>query len=164
MADEPKAVRAHYVITVADDFVVEVYHNGQMVPHSKRELLSECFGATAERINIEVRSGDWLVFNVVNNRMRWGGAYYFAAAGCLERNAFGFVSDLQTGDWSACDTFGDVDRFITDKDYFHHRAAQEISQTWQDGKGLMQQFAGESWAGTPIWGATRNTWIKLNVR
>jgi hypothetical protein len=39
------AALAQYLYTVADDFIVEVYHNGERVP------------------------GDWLVFNVVNNRL-----------------------------------------------------------------------------------------------
>jgi hypothetical protein len=85
-------------------------------------------------------------------------------AGCLEHNGFGFSSDWQTGDWSACDTFGDVDRFITKKNYFRHRAAQEVNRPWHDGDDLMRQFSGESWSGTPIWGATRNSWVKLNVQ
>ncbi len=160
----PKPVRAHYVITVADDFVVEAYHNGQLIPHSKRELLNERFGATAERIEVEVRAGDWLVFNVVNNRLRWGGMSYFAVAGCMEENHFGFVSNLESGTWSACDTFGDVDRFITEKGFFRHRPAQEVANPWQEGNGLMQQYAGKEWEGTPVWGATRNTWIKVIVK
>ena len=45
------------LFTVADDFVVDVYHNGVKVPDAKRTLLHEVFGATAERIDIEVRRG-----------------------------------------------------------------------------------------------------------
>src|SRR3954469_20834310 len=71
--DQRGALIADRLFTVADDFIVDVYHNGVKVPDSKRTLLVERFGATAERIDIEVRRGDWLVFNVVNNRMRWGG-------------------------------------------------------------------------------------------
>src|SRR3954468_24396185 len=75
---------ANYLVTVADDFVVEVYHNGQRVPDSARELILERFGATGEKINIAVKSGDWLVFHVVSNRLRWDGSKYFAVAGCFE--------------------------------------------------------------------------------
>jgi hypothetical protein len=51
------------------------------VPDSKRTLLVERFGTTAEWIDVDVKRGDWLVFNVVNNRMRWGGCSYVAVAG-----------------------------------------------------------------------------------
>src|SRR5712671_6843774 len=85
-------VRCNYLITVADDFVVDVYHNGKPVPETKRELLVERFGATAEKVKVSVRSGDWLVFHVVQNRLRWGGSKYFAVAGCFAANEFGFVS------------------------------------------------------------------------
>ncbi|MBV8398694.1 MAG: hypothetical protein JOZ17_08130, partial [Acetobacteraceae bacterium] len=33
---------------------------------------------------------DSVEFN--NNRLRWGGASYFAVAGCFARDEFGFVS------------------------------------------------------------------------
>src|SRR3954464_3923074 len=65
-------VRCKYLITVADDFVVEVYHNGKPVPDTERELLVERFGATAEKVQVAIRTGDWLVFHVVQNRLRWG--------------------------------------------------------------------------------------------
>jgi len=81
----PARLRAMHVITVADDFVVNVYHNGVRVPEAKRKLVLDRFGATIERTNIEVQQGDWLVFHVVNNRLRWGGAYYFSAAGIIAR-------------------------------------------------------------------------------
>ena len=161
--DTPKTVRARYLITVADDFIVDVYHNGKCVPDARRQLLQERFGATAERIDIEVRQGDWLVFNVVNNRLRWGGASYFAVAGCFARDEFGFTSQRDTGTWSVCDTPGDVDRFITDKTYFAHRPAQPVERPWQDGDGLMRTFAGQSWSGAPLWGASKNTWIKVII-
>src|SRR3954451_17644250 len=74
-------VIADRIFAVADDFIVDVYHNGVKVPDAKRMLLVEVHGATAERIDIEVREGDWLVFNVVNNRLRWGGCSYFRVAG-----------------------------------------------------------------------------------
>src|SRR5947207_11914800 len=81
----PGDLRASYLITVADDFVADAYRNGRPIPDAKRQLLEDRFGATVERINTEVRKGDWLVFNVVNDRLRWGGAYYFAVAGCFAK-------------------------------------------------------------------------------
>ena len=155
--------RAQYVITVTDDFVVNVYHNGKLVPDSKRELVLDHFGATVERININVQKGDWLVFNVVNNRLRWGGAYYFAVAGCFEKNEFGFVSQLGTGDWSVCDNLREVDAFIATKSHLVHHAAKQVAQPWHEGTKLMRQHAGDAWQGSPLWGVEKNTWIKVVV-
>src|SRR3954452_3275615 len=101
---------ARTLIAVADDFIVDVYHNGVKVPDDRREMVEEVHGPTVERIKLDVRKGDWLVFNVVNNRLRWGGASYFAVSGCFARDEFGFVSRPGTGPWSACDRPGDVDR------------------------------------------------------
>ncbi len=162
-AVEPKPIRAAYVITVADDFIVDIYHNGRAVPDSKRQMLEERYGATAERINIEVRKGDWLVFNVVNNRMRWGGAYYFAAAGCFAANEFGFSSNLEDGNWCVCDTVHDAAKFILRREYLANQPAKAISTLWADGGAMMRQFAGDQWKGTPLWGSSRNTWIKVLV-
>jgi hypothetical protein len=163
-AEDTASLRARYLITVADDFIVDVYLNGKAVPDSKRSLLQERFGATAERIDVAVKKGDWLVFHVVNDRLRWGGAYYFAAAGCFHENAFGFVSNLEDGNWSACDTPGDVERFIASRTYFQHRPAQRIAQPWGDGTAYMQQYAGSSWNGAPLWGGSgRSVWVKVQV-
>src|SRR5438105_3044474 len=156
-------VRARYLITVADDYVVDVYHNGRAVPDARRHLLQERFGATVERVDEEVGKGDWLVFNVVNNRMRWGGAYYFAVAGCFARDEFGFVSRLDDTNWSACDTPRDVDRFISQRAYLQHRPVEKVAQPWAEGPTLIKEYAGNAWDGVPVWGASRNTWIKVAV-
>lgn len=155
--------RARYLITVADDFIVDLYHNGKLVPDSRRTMLEEKFGATAERINVEVNKGDWLVFNVVNNRLRWGGASYFGLAGCFAANEISFVSSPESGDWSACDQPRDVDRFIQERTYLRHRAARTIANPWDDGANMMRVYAGTQWSGAPIWGTSRNTWLKLVV-
>ena len=159
----PVPVVANYLITCADDFVVEVYHNGKSIPLSRRQLLEERYGATVEKISMEVHHGDWLVFNVVNNLLRWGGASYFAVAGCLAKDEFGFVSQTNTGDWCACDNLRDVDQFISEKRFMLHKAAEEITQPWSEGDSLMRAYAGDSWKGTSVWGKTRNTWIKYVV-
>ena len=159
----PAPARAKYLITAADDFIVDVYHNGKSVPDSKRTLLREIHGATVERIDVEVKPGDWLVFNVVNNRMRWGGARYFGVAGCYAQNEFGFVSRPDQGSWSVCDAPRDVDRFISEKTYLRHQPAQEIKEPWGAGDELMREYAGSSWQGAPVWGHSRNTWIKMIV-
>lgn len=163
-ADEKDAPpRARYLITVADDFMVDVYHNGKLVSDAKRTMLEEKFGATAERINVEAYKGDWLVFNVVNNRLRWGGASYFGLAGCFAANEISFVSSPESGDWSACDQLRDVDRFIQERTYLRHRAARAIANPWDEGANMMRVYAGTQWSGAPIWGTSRNTWLKLVV-
>lgn len=156
-------LRAKYLITTTDDFIVDIYHNGKHVPDSKRVLEHEIFGATVERINIEVHSGDWIVFNVVNNRMRWGGAQFFGAAGCFTNNEFGFVSKAEDGNWSVCDSPGDVDAFISEPTYLRHRPAKKIEAAWDQGVARMKDYAGDRWEGDAIWGNSRNTWIKVNV-
>jgi len=157
-------LRADHVITVADDFVVDVYLNGMRVPDDKREMLAEIFGATVERVNVHVHERDWLVFHVVNDRLRWGGCYYFAATGVLDTNEFGFVSELESGSWSACDDPTQACRFIEKKGYLQWNKAQPILRVWQDGTSQMKRFAGDSWAGEPLWGMSRDTWLKVVVR
>ena len=154
-------LRTDYLVTVADDFIVDLYHNGKLVPDGRRKVLLERFGAIVERIRLQVRDGDWIVFNVVNNRLRWGGAYYFAVAGCFGDDEFGFVSRLDTKTWSACDSPNDVERFISDKTYLSDRPAQEVVRPWREGTTFMRRYAGKSWDGSPLWGSTKNTWIKV---
>lgn len=154
-------LRANYLITVADDFIVDIYLNGKPVADSQRTLLEERFGATVERIDAPVHRGDCLVFNVVNNRLRWGGCRYFAVAGCFAANEFGFVSDRASRQWSTCDRPSDVRRFIAQKSYLNRRAGQLVDHPWSDGDALMRANAGTNWSGTPIWGSARNTWVKV---
>jgi hypothetical protein len=155
-------VIARQVFTAADDFVVEVYHNGLKVPDEKRSMLVEQFGATAERVDVEVREGDWLVFNVVNNRYRWGGASYFGAVGRGDAG-IAFTTELKSGRWSCCDDPGKVNRFITDRDYLIEEKALPVARPWEGGDPLITQVA-DGWGGTPRWGKTRNTWIKYVAR
>lgn len=158
---QPQLLRASYLICVTDDFIVDVYLNGRPVPDEKRNLLEERFGATVERIDVAVHRGDWLVFNVVNNRLRWGGTRYFGVAGCFAPDEFGFVSDRASRQWSACDEARDAGRFISQKGFLSRRSVQLIENPWLDGDGLMRQHAGEHWSGSPVWGGGRNTWIKV---
>ena len=157
-------VVAEQVITVADDFVVDIYHNGVRVPDGKRELIEELYGACAERISIKVKRDDWLVFHVVNNRMRWNGVHYFGVAGITGTNKFGFVSDATSGDWSVCDSPDQVEKFIAQKHFLSDNAVRKVANPWDRGNEVMKQFAGESWPGEPIWGEERSTWIKVVVR
>ena len=162
-AEPPRGrVIADRLFTVADDFIVDVYHNGVKVPDEKRTLLHEVFGATAERIDIQVREGDWVVFNVVNNRLRWGGVSYSGVTGRGE-SGVGFVSEPGGGRWSSCDDTEKVSEFIGDRDYLAGNAAQPIGNPCAEGDRLMSQIA-DGWTAKPIWGRSRNTWIKFVAR
>ena len=159
----PPILRANYVITVADDFVVEAYHNGKAIKDENRHMLQELFGATSEKIDQPVHKGDWLVFHVVNNRLRWGGASYFGAAGCFTNNEFGFVTKPGAGGWSVCDNVSKVDRFIRNKMDGTTNYTNSPSYSWPRGDELMRSFAGDRWNGEGIWGKSRSVWIKIVV-
>ncbi|MFO0891585.1 MAG: hypothetical protein U0790_20880 [Isosphaeraceae bacterium] len=115
-------VLATRLFTVADDFVIDVYHNGLKVPDAQRSLLVERFGATAERIDLQVRRGDWLVFNVVNNRLRWGGCSYFGVVGRGD-SGISFTIDVESGRWSCCDDPGKVNQLVPPRPRFPGRRA-----------------------------------------
>ena len=160
-------LRANYIVTAADDFIVEAYLNGKLIPNEKRSLLDEVYGATAEKIDVEVRKGDWLVFNVVNNQLRWNGSYYFAVAGCFAENEFGFSSQISAQKdvscWCVCDSTRDIDRFISKRNFLSDRKPKVVATPWSAGDELMRRFAGSYWKGQPVWGARRNTWVKVIV-
>ena len=157
-------VIATQVFTGADDFVVDVFHNGQRVPLSARSITSERFGATGESTDITVREGDWLVFNVVNNRLRWGGVYYFGAAGVRQDGAVGFNSE-ESPLWSVCEDPGLVPHFITDPEFLATNRARRIETPW-DGCDKMIRAHVPDWSGYAIWGdpTNRNVWIKFHAR
>jgi Protein kinase domain len=160
---------ANTIYAVVDDFIVDVYHNGQKIPDNQRQVANEVFGATSEKINTTVREGDWLVFNVVNNRLRWNGAYYFGVAGIREDNTIGFVSELESGRWSVCDNPGDAPKFIAQRDYLAANGAQAVGKPWAHGDNMLKEFIRSSPPDglvTPpqaIWGTNRNTWIKFRA-
>lgn len=152
-------VIANAIYLVADDFVVEVYHNGTKVNEARRTLLEEIHGASVEKVEIEVREGDWVVFNVVNNRLRWDGCSYFAAAGMRADLGVGFVSEARSGRWVACDVPGRVAEFLA---YPESRAdpARPIEKKWPEGDVRMNRIT-DGWKGEAVWGKSRNTWIKF---
>jgi hypothetical protein len=156
-------VMANRLIAVVDDFIVDVYHNGRRVPDSKRSLRDEVFGATVEAIDVEVRQGDWLVFNVVNNRLRWGGARYFAVAGVKEGSGTAFTTELTTGRWTCCDDPSQAAAFIADPRFLQDQLAHKIQTPWDQGDALINQHA-DGWNGSAIWGESRNTWIRFVAR
>jgi len=161
---KPAKQRAKYLITVTDDFIVDAWVNGRRVDDTSRQLLAEIFGATVERIDVPIYSGDWVVFNVVSNRMRWNGSSYFAVAGLLEPDKYGFVSSLKNGAWSACDNPRQAPKFIYQRKFGIENPAVEIPHLWGGGDELIRRYAGQEWNGTPLWGRGRNTWIKVLIR
>ncbi|MDB6120538.1 MAG: hypothetical protein JWO08_4319 [Verrucomicrobiaceae bacterium] len=158
---QPTGTIASYLITVTDDFMVEAYKNGVRIPDDERRMLDEIHGATAERISVDVRAGDWLVFHVVNNRLRWDGAKYFAVAGCTGENSFGFVSDPDSGDWSVCDDPGRAPNFVGQRDEGTETRASPIAKPWSDGGATIRKHAGAGFPGKPLWGGATSTWIKF---
>ena len=154
---------ASKVFIVADDFVVDIFLNGQRVPDVARRVTSENFGATAEEVTAEIRAGDSMVFNVVNNRLRWNGACYFGAAGMAGDGAITFVSE-EADAWSVCEDPGLAPRFIAEPGYLAERPVQIITNRWSGGDRQMNRQV-PRWSGQPIWGSptNRNIWLKLNV-
>jgi hypothetical protein len=154
-------VIADHIIAAVDDFIIDVYHNGQKVPDTSRKLVNEIHGATVEQIDIEVRSGDWLVFNCANNRLRWGGQCLFMAAGKLnEADPPVFVTTANDPHWSACDDPGEVKKFIADRTHLAGQPARPPESPWGEGVNIFNQMLPDSGA-QPIWGESRNTWIKF---
>src|SRR5262249_41368608 len=127
-------LRAKWFFTVADDFVINIWKNGGVVAESKRELLAEIYGATIERVNLDLAVGDWLVFHVVNNRLRWGGCKFFGLAGLIAEKETTIVSS-KSDLWSYTDKPGDVARFIGERDFLKDRSVHVIPQdrAWDQG-------------------------------
>lgn len=147
----------------ADDFVVDVFHNGQRVPDTARSMSAEVHGAIGERTRVTVRAGDWLVFNVANNRLRWDGAYYFGVAGVSADGSVAFVSE-ESPQWSVCEDPGLVPRFIADSQFLSANAAHRIEKPWGGGDAMIKSRV-KDWNGYAIWGSptNRNIWIKFRV-
>lgn len=161
--DRPRGpVVAKSLATAADDFVVEVYHNGQKVPDTRRAIVEEVYGATSEKVDVEVRTGDWLVFHVVNNRLRWDGSLYFAAAGLRADGSVAFASNTTDGLWSSCDDPAEVPAFIAGPAYQSTRPVHTIERKFDRGDAQMEAMA-PGWGGTAVWGEARSTWIKCQV-
>lgn len=159
----PTGGACQYLVTVADDFVIDVYLNGVAVPDSRRELTLERFGASGEKINVEVNPGDWLVFHVVQNRLRWNGTKYFAVAGCNGPDQFAFVSHPASDAWSACDDPAKAGEFIRNRDAGKETRAFEIDNPWGEGDAFIRQQAGASFPGAALWGRAASTWIKYRA-
>lgn len=162
---ESEGLFAKWLTVVAKGIVVEAYKNGERIPDKKRKSL----GASVERIEVEVRNGDWLAFHVVHDRLRDDRTKYFAVAGCLDQNEFGFASDPGSKAWTVCDDPAGVAEFISTPDTNQlrdsalgvERPAQKIAKPWAEGMGLMREHAGADFDGKPLWGKSSSTWIKF---
>jgi hypothetical protein len=163
-ATDSKTPVASAVQIVCDDFACDIYHNGKLIPAENRKLQAEVYGAQGELVTVDLKPGDWIVFNVVNNRLRWGGAYYFAAAGLDASGGLAFASDLRSGNWSACDDVKEVSRFVTERDYMKDHAARAIEKSWDNNNDRIRK-GNPDWNGQAIWGdpASRSTWLKYVV-
>jgi hypothetical protein len=161
---DPKTAVASTVQIVCDDFACDIYHNGKLIPAENRKLQAEIYGAQGELVTVDLKPGDWIVFNVANNRLRWGGAYYFAAAGQDASGGLAFASDLRSGNWSACDDVKEVSRFVTERDYMKDHAAQAVQKSWDVNNDRIRK-GNPDWNGQAIWGdpASRSTWLKYIV-
>lgn len=150
------------VAWMADDFVVELYHNGRLVPLDVRTLEEEIFGATRESCRLAVKEGDWLVFHVVNNRMRWGGARLFVAA-LLHNDEPILVTQLDEK-WSYCEKLENITTFIGVRDEGFGEPIKQIpaEKVW-DGIGKWQSQPSGGYGAVPIWGQGPSTWIKVRI-
>jgi hypothetical protein len=147
---------------VADDFVVDVYVNGQQLPQGQRHLKAEIFGAQVEQDEVELHAGDWVVFNVASNGLRWNGSSYFAAAALADDGSVAFNTETDSHRWSACDAVGDVPRFLAEPTFGADRPTVRPAHVWGDGDKIIRKRV-PGWAGAPVWGTSHSCWIKYVV-
>jgi hypothetical protein len=169
VGDDPPGVsagksRAKWLYFVADDFVVDIWKNGDVVPLSKRTLLHEIYGATVERVDLELSAGDWLAFHVVNNRLRWNGCRFFGMAAMAAENETTIVSNKEKT-WSFTDKPAEAPKFISVRDAFRDRSVNVIppEKAWDQGVVRLNEVCGGEWRGQPIWGEAPSTYLKLCV-
>lgn len=157
-------LRAKWLNLCADDFVVEVWKNGRAVPTAKRSLIHEIYGATVERIDMDLIAGDWLVFNVVHNRLRWNGCKFFGFAAMAAEGETSLVSS-DDKEWCCTDDPAEAPRFIREREYLKDRQAKIIAPevTWDQGYPRLHELCGGKWHGKPIWGSAPSTFLKLRV-
>ena len=153
---------ADFICTVTDDFVIDIYVNGELVPAEKRKLTGETFGAQAEQIDVPIHRGDWVVFAVTNNRLRWGGSYFFGAAGMTKEKRLVFQSKLGDPRWTYTDDPASVLQFVRQRN-MRGRPVESPKVIWDRGQGQMKERTNNLWSGDPVWGAARLSWIKFIV-
>jgi hypothetical protein len=154
----PGKVVAQELYIITDGVVAEIHHNGKPVPLNARGIMKEVDGATAERVDLFVHEGDWLVFHVATNPLRRERGGYFAVAG--ERpGSPGFASNLTTGGWLANDDPSEAARFIDDPNTGFQPVVPFENQ-WAGGDALMEAVLHHRWTGSAVWGKAPSTWIK----
>jgi len=158
----PPAPLASEMVIVADDFVVDVWVNGKQLPQAARTMLAETHGAITERISVDLDPGDWVVFHVVANRLRWGGASYFGVYATALDDSHAFSSTTK-GNWSYCDDVTQVSAFIAERDTGADRLARAPQKPWHAAPRLWRSHIGRRFPGEPVWGAAPSTWIKCIV-
>ena len=158
-------ILAKWLVVVANDFVIDVYINGQRIPKERRKLLLDRFGASVEKVDVTVNPGDWLVFRVAYNQLRRRGSKYFAVAGCLDDKRFGFESSSTSTQWAVCDDPTHAKEFIS----MRHcpvgieKRAIPIDHPWEKGMKFMRRYGGANFSGKPLWGHEPSTWIKFRA-
>jgi len=150
------------MLWAADDFVVTVWQNGKVIDPSQRKLENEVFGATVERLTADVHEGDWLVFQLANNRKRWKGSRLFM--GTVMNSGIAVLETKAGPPWYVCDDPSKVQAFIANADSGNERPIKRIplDEAWHDGMNRYKKKFPEGKA-EPIWGDERVTWIKLRV-
>ena len=129
-----------------------------------RKLLLDRFGASVERIGINVSVGDWLVYHVAHNRLRHKGSKFFAVTGLRDEERVGFVSDPKSENWSVCDEPSRIREFIQNRDEGTEARAIPIARPWKEGVKFMKKYTGlEEFSGEALWGTAPSTWIKFIV-
>lgn len=159
----PPGLVARSLTVVAKDFVIEAYKNGERLTQAQRKMVLDRFGATAEKIKIDVHAGDWLVFHVAHNRLRHKGTKYFGVTGHLNEEQVGFVSRANSPDWSVCDQAAQSHEFIHFRNAGTEARAIPIARPWEEGRKFMNKYSGHEFSGDAIWGTAPSTWIKYVV-
>ena len=103
-----------------------------------------------------------MVFHVVANRLRWGGAAYFGVHGTDPRGRCTFVSTTK-GNWSACDDLEAATRFIAERDFGADVLAKKPAKPWGGAAAVWKKQIGGKFPGEPVWGTKPSTWIKFIV-
>ena len=160
-AANPSAVVADSLLVVADDFVTDIYQNGQRVPDDAYKMEGEIYGATVMRVTIDVHPGDSLVFCAANDRFRWNGSTGLSVAGMLgDSRTPVFVSETQTGNWTGCNSLEQAVRFIKDPGYLRDSSLVVPTKPWSGCKDQMNKRC--DWSGDTVWadGAAGTAWIR----
>ncbi|MCB9891027.1 MAG: hypothetical protein H6832_01240 [Planctomycetes bacterium] len=158
-----RPVRATELHVVADDFVVDVWINGILLPTQARRLRNEHFGATCETIPVQLRAGDWVAFHVVHNPLRWNGVCYFGVYAKDARGQEAFTT--RSGrDWYYCDDPAQAPDFVAHRGAGKQNVATKPERLWSEGAGKWPGMIGRAFPGDPIWGERPSTWIKHVVR